>query len=563
MPFPLQQLEQHLLDDFLVLGEQLFEQGKVQALRELERHLWTAQVEEDYEVEIKITPSRVDLMSCECPNFMTHKSCEHVAAALLALRKRIQQHAAAKEQPRALPPTKQRLSTRALLKNVQAEELEEFVRQYAKRDRNFALALKARFVGTVPASDERAKYEQLLDETIRAARKQDRSISYKGLQTLLRVADELLEQAAAALVQAHFRTVIWIAQSLLARLTPILRKTGQYEVSVRARMEQSFEYIEKVLALQAPPALIEEIWEYTYQECQKVTYRINAVMPHFYALLWKINLQLHKAEDLLQLLIKLEEQPQFSERNYIELLQNKVNVLESLGQQEAVRQLLQKHQHRMELVYYILNRAIEQGHLEQARIQADLILGNTLTKSERGKIEALRLRIAEQQEDDTSIRQYATQRLLATFELRYFQLLCQYKQSGENWLSERKALIQSILQQPYSVQRRDIVASIYELEQDETALLEYLIQTRSLDMLATFTAPLLPTHRSEIYVLYEDLIFHYLNTHFGEVAAKRVYDKMRHLQSIGERQMARTLLQKIKRMYAERTILLQQLSTIY
>ncbi len=559
MAFPLQQLEQHINDDFLLLGEQLFEQGAVQALRELERHLWAAQVEQTYEVELKITPSRVDLTSCECPRFMSEGECEHVAATLLALRKHIQQNTSAKaEAPKK--SNKQRLTTRGVLKNVEEEELKEFVRQYASRDRNFALALKARFAATVSFSDDKSKYRQVLDETIRAARKKDRSISYRGMQTLIKVSDELLLQAESALVQAYFRTVVLICQSVIERLTPVLRKMGQYQDSARKRISTSFQLIHQVLGLQPPPELVEDIWKYAQTESQKVTYRINEIIPQFYRLLAKVSVQLDEGEAFLNLLEETSLLSQFSDRNYTALLINKIDVLERLERSDEVPPIIRGNERNADLLLYVLNKAMKRGDAAWAKQVADEMLARDIPNRIREQIEDVRLLIAEQEADDKTIRQYAYNRLLATYKMRYFDMLKQ--QQSEDWKTERMELIGAIQQQPYTSERRDIVASIYVKEALWDKLLDYMAQTRSLDMLSKFSKQVLPSYQKQVYAIYEELMLEYLSNHFGRTAARRIGEKIVHLRRINAHQVADKLLRRIREEHADRASLMDELSVL-
>ena len=61
---------------------------KVTSLFQSERNIWVAKVD-DFEVEMQISPSKVKACSCECNVFLNEKMCGHVAAGLLALRKKI------------------------------------------------------------------------------------------------------------------------------------------------------------------------------------------------------------------------------------------------------------------------------------------------------------------------------------------------------------------------------------------------------------------------------------------------------------------------------------------
>ena len=65
MLFPLKNIEAHVEDRFFIIGETLYEQGKVTDLSEAEKHLWLANVVGN-EVEVQITPSKVRACTCEC-----------------------------------------------------------------------------------------------------------------------------------------------------------------------------------------------------------------------------------------------------------------------------------------------------------------------------------------------------------------------------------------------------------------------------------------------------------------------------------------------------------------
>ena len=86
MNFPLKNIELHLEETALLIGEKLFEKGKVEGLHETERNLWLAEVERN-EVEVQISPGKVKAITCECNVFKTNKICGHIAATLFALRK--------------------------------------------------------------------------------------------------------------------------------------------------------------------------------------------------------------------------------------------------------------------------------------------------------------------------------------------------------------------------------------------------------------------------------------------------------------------------------------------
>ena len=72
MNFLLSNIEVALEERFLLVGEKLLEDGKVNEFIESERNLWLTKVD-DFEVELQISPSRVKAVSCECDIYLKEK----------------------------------------------------------------------------------------------------------------------------------------------------------------------------------------------------------------------------------------------------------------------------------------------------------------------------------------------------------------------------------------------------------------------------------------------------------------------------------------------------------
>ncbi|RMF29260.1 MAG: SWIM zinc finger family protein, partial [Bacteroidetes bacterium] len=176
MNFPLKNLELHLPEECLVLAERLVEEHGVEELRETEKHLWVGWVA-GLEVEVQVSPSKVLAASCECEEFQGQGMCPHVGAVLFALRREQQQR---KERKRTRKPPTRRLTVNAVIEQAPPEELLAFVRQYAKTNRAFALALKARFAGAVSTPDEREKYSRLLETALQGHRDEKDNITFRG-----------------------------------------------------------------------------------------------------------------------------------------------------------------------------------------------------------------------------------------------------------------------------------------------------------------------------------------------------------------------------------------------
>lgn len=561
MNFPLNQLEQNVPEEFLVEGEQLFEAQKIKQLVETEKHLWSATVDDTYEIELQITPSKVQAYSCECDTFAVEGVCEHIVAGLLALRQHLQhvtQQNKADRQQKLATKRPKKLTPSVILDNVTLEELSEFVRQYANRDRNFALALKARFAGTVEFFDDKEKYLQLLETSIEAARKADRMISFRGARKLLKVLQELQQQAELAIVQQHFTTALYIAQSIIEKVTPVLRKIEREREAITHAIEQAFSLIRTILEKHAAPLLEEEIWMYCLEECTKLTYRINDMAMHFYRILLQIADTPERQHSLLATLDELLFHPQTTDENFSRLLLAKLSLLEKPNRQQEARALVRQNLQQPEILSYALKQALQRQDWKLAKQLATEGLQFTEDTSFQGKLEDALLHIAQAEQDEEAQATYALRRLLATLDMKYLPLL-KSSLNGE-WIPIRDEILQSVQQRPYSLEHRNFIAALYAEEGLYRNLLDYITQVQSLDVLQQYLKLLLPDYQSEAFQLYKALLNDYVKNHLGRKSSQRVREKLEQLYQIGASEFANELVEDLRSQYAERHSLIEELA---
>jgi len=557
MSFSLNLLEQNVEETALVQGEELFEQNAVEKMRMVEKNLWIAKVA-TLEVELKATSKRVEAVTCECASYQQKGMCEHIVAALLSLRKQVNEKTQnpISKAPKKSQNTSNRLTTRSILKEIDEASLQRFVQDYAARDRNFALALKARFIGAMEFSDDKAKYVQILEDTIKASRKKDRNISYRGTQKLLKMSDELFQQADLAMAQSHYTSVAYIAQSIIEKFTSILRKADR-AAELRTQIDRSFKLLQQLLEKPIPPDFLEQLWEYVKQEFTRITYRINEIVPQFYRLQRVIVEKLNKEEELLELLTDFSLQMQYSDENYTRLLINRIGLLEKLGNEEAIDDIVKNNLRNPQLLLFVIRQALKKEDWKQAKYLTQKGLEQSQAKYVIAPLEEIMIRIAEQEKDRATLAKYAQNRLLSTYQLKYFEKLKNVYKG--DWQKKVKTLIQQLKKTPYSLAQRDLVASIYAEEENYEELLEYVQKLRSLDILQQFDVILMKGKKQEVEELYGQLLREYLEHHVGRKSAVRVREKLAHLHQIGAKKLAKTLIQEFRDTYPERHALQEEL----
>lgn len=556
MIFFLKNIEFHLEEKILLSGERLFGQEKVEDLREIEKHLWLARVEA-YEVEIQITPGKVKACTCECVTYQESKMCEHIAATLLALRKKLSEKEKTKAPKTAHRRIPNRLTAASILENARQEELFAFVRQYAKENRYFSLALKARFAASVPVVDSREKYLQLLHATIKVSMKKDDTISCRGLQNILNLCEELLKQTDDLVALENYAEGFIILQCLIEKLTPIIKKVPQKQDKIKESVQAAFLRIHKIHQYHPAPVLKEKIWDFCLRECSRRVYRINKVAHLFFELLCQLADSKAKLQILLNAIDNELVKEQFAHEFKADLIINKLNILKGRRWKKVANAFMLSNLNSPDFLILVIHRLWQKGDLEKAKFLAVKGLSQNFSKGVCHDLEETLLEIALLEKDNTAIVRFARNRFLDTADFTFFEYCKNHFQgSWEVFLEE---LIQAIEKMPFSQKKRDTLAAIFASENRLHQLLEYIRSLRSLELLIRYDSLFLTDYKSTVYQLYKEFLAVYLNNHLGRKPSLKTKEVIAHLNQIGAKYLAIKLLAQIRKNYAERQTLMEEL----
>ncbi|MCB0579319.1 MAG: hypothetical protein KDD10_08440 [Phaeodactylibacter sp.] len=557
MNFLLQKLESHLDEGALFGGEQLLEAGAVDGLFELEKHLWLATVE-GYEVELKVSPSKVLGGTCDCERFAEEGMCEHLAAMMMALRRRQQAKKQHREKARKETQGPRKLTTGIVLDNVNLEELADFVRDYAKANRNFAIALKARFASAVTGIDGKEKYQQLLESTIKAVRKTDRSISVRGSQRLIKVLEELHQQAEQATLERDFVEVAFISQSIIEKITPILKKARGKQRELKRDVGRAFENLHRLLEKNPAPTLARSLWEYSLQEYDKLVYRSNGADLLFFKLMVELAQEAGQQETLLEALRNYQEKYQEEGRPLAPLMLLELSALEKAGRPDEARRLMESNLTQPDVLLYAIQQAIAKGQMPRVKALAITGLRFDLPAEVKARLEEMLLQLAEQDEEPEEVNQYALKRFLDTQDFAYLEKA--RRAAGPDWprqVEETLAYFQSF---PYSPSRRNTIARILAEEGLLGRLMDYAEQVQSLDLIQEFSPYLIDSHRERLLELYRRLLTDFLRNHLGRKTSQRIREALQRLHEIGAGSLAVLLVEEFRSQYPERHSLMEELA---
>lgn len=562
MNFLLEHIESGVDETSFILGEQLLEGGTVQHLKETEKNFWVAEVwvDQRYEVEIKISPSRVIANSCECARYKKEAMCEHIVAVLLQVRQEINNRKSKNAPQETPPPPPPKLTIALILEEIKHEDLVKFVKLYAKQNRNFAIALKTRFAPDVVTANNKEKYLDLLENAIQTSRKADRSFNQRGSQKVLKILEELQLQIEETLLEGYLSESVAMAQSIIERITPLLRKFQHEQEKIQHRVKLAFDVLKSVIEAPAPPALKEAIWDYCIQESRKLVYRNTQIDPHFFRILLHLAEEEARAEQLLEVLDEQIRRYQYENRETTTLLLIRIHLLEKTGKAEDIRRFIQQYIGNPEVLLFAVRQAVSQQQLERAKRLAYAGLEKRFNKKIIAELEEILLQIAQTEKDTNSTIQFAENRLLATLDFQYYQIT--KAAYTADWSLYFEDLLRTINDLPFSMEKRLLVATIYAEEGMLEQLIAYLKNTQSLDLLKHFTPLLLSRYKAAVYELYHAFFANYLQNHIGGKTSEKISQLLQTLYELGASGIADELKARLRSDFPERHTLMEKLETL-
>jgi hypothetical protein len=560
--FPLSDIEQFLDDDVVVEGELLLNRNPAR-LVEVDKGLWVARysIENEglVESEIQLTGSKVKNATCDCVTFGKNLICPHISAALLGLRKhktneREGKLTLAKQRITESENTTIKLTIPNILKNIESPQLLEFIADYARSDKQFALALKTRFAGDLVTGDSEEYYKTLIDNTLKSIKNLKGKITPKGWQQFFTLIDELRQKA-----ETHFKNgELQLSFTFVKKALPLVHRYSRSSDSPKPKLEKRqillLEILRGFSEVLVAPDLKVQLWDFYIQE-----YGQNIRHGFSDRLFDWINKHIstsQQADEMLQLI----DNQLVVQRIFIEvkdkLLTHKIQVLQKSGRVEEATHLILTSSQNPDVLTFAIKNAIEK---EDWTLAKNLCLtGLNIFKSDDvtgAMLEEILLEIAQNEADTEGVLRYAESRLMKTNDVVYFQLLKKYRISD----SKIKKITQFLENQPYKLEKRDLLAAVYFEEKLYDNLIDMIKNLQSLELLRRFGVELWKLDTTSGLNLHKAIIHEYLFSHLGRPPAQRIRTI---LESYLERKafvLVNDLLKNLKTEFSERYSLNEEL----
>lgn len=526
-------VENSVHTDHYPIGEELLDIGAVLEVIEIEKHLWSVMVKDDniLEVEILNPNTKRQRSTCECKIYQKEKSCQHIAAALLYLRK-LDDKKRAIEKKKEEATAKSNFNIRTVLANIETDQLLAFVKSYAKADKNFSVMLKASFAKTVDVHDTAAKYRGILRTLIKPVGTSSNQSTAAELRLALRVAEEFHDQLDDSISVSAYEEAISIIAATLSQLHYLYSKYSHNKVAVAKWIKKYHDRISVLYQEDLAPSLLSQIDEVVLELAQKSYYNHLETIVSLY--------QLAIRYDRTHLLAKLDS------------LYKDTSLRGSNEEDRPVLgaiYILAADFHKLALTDDSLIRSIEYLARTDSNSQAIGYMELIVTQNLRNRKIERALLSAYLEEGMTDKYQSLAVDLYARYgDIRYYRTL-KSMASAEDWPAIRTKILSSLLAEKADA---TLMSSFYVNEDMHDELLSVLGRSLDLRLIMKHDYYLNKVDHIKTVSLYKEAIKAYLDSHVGSTATTFISEVFAHLNQIGAYKLEKHLKDYINANFSHR-----------
>lgn len=526
-------IENTISEHHLIRGEELLDTGSVLEVVEIERKLWSVMIKDEgiIEVEIQNPNQKNQKSTCECKEYQSQNSCAHIAAALLHLRK-LEEERIELKQKKEREQQKQTFNIRTILNAIDDEQLKNFVRSYAQKDRNFGIMFKASFAKSVDLNDNLIKYQSILNTLIKPLTTEKLKSSTSDLRLALKVIDEFNSQLEDNMSVSLFEDAFIIIQATLPKLHYLYSKYTVQKDKSSQWISKFHEHLDHLYDEKLAPKFKESIDIFILELSNKSYYNHLTNSLSLFQILEKHKRNRAK-EKLLQRFsdqsissIKANSQVVFGGILIINKMYNSLKVSDD-AKLESIKYLMQTGSELAAIEYleYFLENENRNRKMEVALLDSY----NALDMDVKFKI--LGVDIFVKHED-----------------LRFYKLL-KTKIKDAEWAKTKKAISQSIEKHKPDT---SFLANYFYNEEMVDELVCILENELDLRHIMKYDYYLYSNNYISLERIYHKAAAKYLDNHVGAIASNFIQEVIVHLSNVRAHKMETSLKKFVSSKYPHR-----------
>jgi len=276
-------------------GKEYYQNGAVTDIEQTGKNYWQGQIEgsDTYSVEIKLTAGKkIDEYSCDCP--FDGSICKHIAAFLFAIRDELNK-----------PETKigkniNKNVFETVLKKTHLEELQNFVRQHALKDKNFKTQFELHFAEKDDRIDISIKYAELIKKAVK--KHSDRGfLDYRATINIAREIDDITNTGNDFIRKGNYRDAFLLAKTVLKEAVEIVTYCDDSNGSMGGAVDGAIRLIELIATSKdAAIELLEQLFVFLQTELKEDVYFSYGDFGYdLFSIFQNLALQLNRQEDFL------------------------------------------------------------------------------------------------------------------------------------------------------------------------------------------------------------------------------------------------------------------------
>lgn len=535
-------------------ADQLMQAGAVKALREVEKHFWVASVDDtegSYEIEVMITPHKIKAFTCECWTEGRRLMCVHIAAALLKLRQFLEQKIEenkVKAEKRASNELN-RITVGNVLDSATPEAIAEFVQEYARRDRDFALALKTWFAGEVSGAEN--PFALVLDSVI-PKNLNDKKLREPDLRRLRQTLDDLNRQLTVAAEEHNYPKAFQIAVTILQRICPLIGKLEeQKRPAFLVQCRQAFVQLAKFQEQPLSPELKEASWSAVFDLAATEQFPEEMTVP----VILFLNREAANEIFFRKISNHFDHVPLPAPPFVLHLF---IGALAKRGAPESVIRVLEEYVENPALLREAIDVLARTHQTEAAYRAGEFFLDKLIFSSgQRREIERILADIARESGDPERQIKLLWRRFLQSNNFDYFNEMKSI--AGADWPAEIKQRLSELRKQGND----NITAVVLAAEGEKEELAQLLEKQDDIRQFQLYENLFLPEDREFVRNRYSALMTTYLREHFGRQSSAYVREHLSGLMQKGEPEMVAQIIRTLVSQFSDRPSLPEELAELF
>lgn len=565
MQIPLSYFEEVIDETILKRGLSYFKDGKFQEPKEVGNGIYEAVVEgtEDYTVRLKIKNNVVMEHSCDCP-YDRGPVCKHVAAVIFALQEdklALTEKPSGKKKARTKSPKRKSAAAQIdeLLSKATRDELEQLIREEAKRDAGF----KNQILMALEHYNEnlsQSYYEQQIKAILKATKGRYGFLDYHGSIAAGLAVGQMLDTARNHIGKRNFQNALYICFAVLEKMGAALNEADDSNGDMGGCISEACEMLYDIAKVNESEALRKQIFDWCVSFFEKGTLEDWDWHTDILELAAEI---VNTRKEFDRIIALTEQEPE--SKYTTERLQNiKYKVLMKMEGESVAEAFLEQQIANPEFRRMALQKALDQNDFAKAYRLAEDGVKHDMQKYPGLAMEWYdwMLKTAQAENNVPKIIEYARYLLIDHFRhgQDYYQILKQHV-APEKWTD----FVEELLRDINKKKRWDdeyLIAKIYINEEWWDRLWEMVRNANNLSTTERYESYLSKDYAKELADLYVELILVFMENNVGRTHYMNACRYIRHIIKLGEREKADKVIATLRTKYSNRRALMEELNKV-